>query len=61
MLDDPFVGVDDESAEMMRDILRAYVADGGTVVLSTEAEDLAEEACDDAAVIVDGRLVPGRP
>ncbi|ASU85320.1 ABC transporter ATP-binding protein [Nocardiopsis gilva YIM 90087] len=60
MLDDPFVGVDAESAEMMQEMLRSYVDDGGTVVLSTEAEDLAEEACDDAAVIVDGRLFPGR-
>ncbi|MBB6170298.1 ABC-2 type transport system ATP-binding protein [Nocardiopsis mwathae] len=58
LLDDPFAGVDAESAELMREMLRDFVDGGGTAVLSTDTDEVAEEACDDAVAITDGRLVP---
>lgn len=57
ILDEPFESVDPVSSGIILDILRAYVAHGGTVVLSSHGMDLVERVCSRIAVIVGGRVL----
>lgn len=57
VLDEPFEAVDPVSAESILEILRGYVARGGTVILSSHGMDLVERVCDGVAVIVGGRIL----
>lgn len=57
ILDEPFEAVDPVSGEGIRDILRGFVAGGGTVVLSSHVMELVESLCDRVAIIADGRLL----
>lgn len=57
VLDEPFESVDPVSAANIRDILRGFVAGGGTVVVSSHSMDLVERMCDRVAVIAAGRLL----
>ncbi|WP_232842075.1 ABC transporter ATP-binding protein [Terrimesophilobacter mesophilus] len=54
VLDEPFESVDPVSAANIIEILRKYVAAGGTVLLSSHSMDLIERVCDSVAIIVDG-------
>lgn len=56
-LDEPFEAVDPVSARTIRDVLRAYVERGGTVVLSSHVMELVERLCDDVAVLAGGRVL----
>lgn len=57
VLDEPFEAVDPVSASNIQDILRAYVADGGTVILSSHVMDLVQRLCDHVAIMSDGRIL----
>src|SRR5436190_2011766 len=57
MLDEPFEAVDPVSATTIRDILRRYVASGGTVVMSSHVMELVQRLCDHVAVINHGQIV----
>lgn len=57
ILDEPFEAVDPVSGEVIRGILRDYVAGGGTVVLSSHVMELVESLCDDVAVVAEGRVL----
>ncbi len=57
VLDEPFESVDPVSAANIIEILRKYVAAGGTVVLSSHSMDLIERMCDSVAIIVDGAVL----
>ncbi|MEO6942835.1 MAG: ABC transporter ATP-binding protein [Terrimesophilobacter sp.] len=57
VLDEPFESVDPISASNIIEILRRYVAAGGTVVLSSHSMDLIERVCDSVAIIVDGLVL----
>jgi len=57
VLDEPFESVDPVSAERVIGILRAYVAEGGTVLLSSHSMELVERICDRVAVIVGGAVL----
>jgi ABC-2 type transport system ATP-binding protein len=57
VLDEPFESVDPVSAASIIEILRRYVAAGGTVVLSSHSMDLIERVCDAVAIIVDGDVL----
>jgi ABC-2 type transport system ATP-binding protein len=59
ILDEPLEAVDPVSGETIRQILRAYVAGGGTVVLSSHVMELVESLCDRVAIIAEGRLLAG--
>ena len=61
ILDEPFEAVDPVSGEVIRGILRDYVAGGGTVVLSSHVMELVESLCDDVAVIAHGRVLAVGP
>ncbi|RZI87209.1 MAG: ABC transporter ATP-binding protein [Microbacterium sp.] len=57
VLDEPFESVDPVSSAVILDILTAYVAHGGTVVLSSHGMDLVEKVCSAVAVIVAGQVL----
>jgi ABC-2 type transport system ATP-binding protein len=57
VLDEPFESVDPVSAANITEILRRYVAAGGTVVLSSHSMDLIQRICDHVAVVVNGAIL----
>jgi ABC-2 type transport system ATP-binding protein len=56
ILDEPFEAVDPVSADMVQQILAAYVASGGTVLLSSHVMELVERLCDSLAIVAHGRV-----
>lgn len=57
VLDEPFEAVDPVSASNIQDILRAYVAGGGTVIISSHVMDLVQRLCDHVAIMDKGRIL----
>ena len=57
VLDEPFEAVDPVSSAIILDILSAYVAHGGTVILSSHGMDLVQRVCTRVAVIVAGQVL----
>jgi ABC-2 type transport system ATP-binding protein len=57
VLDEPLEAVDPVSGQVIRQILRSYVAGGGTVVLSSHVMELVEELCTHVAVIARGEIL----
>lgn len=57
VLDEPFEAVDPVSASNIQDILRAYVASGGTVIISSHVMDLVQRLCDHVAIMDKGRIL----
>lgn len=57
VLDEPFESVDPVSAANIQDILTGYVANGGTVIVSSHSMDLVQRMCDHVAVVAAGRLL----
>ena len=61
LLDEPFESVDPVSGEVIRGILRDFVAGGGTVVLSSHVMELVEQLCDHVGVVAAGRVLATGP
>jgi ABC-2 type transport system ATP-binding protein len=57
VVDEPMVGLDPRSARSLKDLLRTFVGQGGTVFLSTHTLEVAEALCDRIAIISDGRII----
>ena len=57
ILDEPFEAVDPVSAANIQDILRGFVASGGTVITSSHVMDLVQRLCDHVAVMDSGRIL----
>ena len=57
LLDEPLEAVDPVSGQTIRQILRAFVDSGGTVVLSSHVMELVESMCDRVAIVAEGRLL----
>ncbi len=56
VVDEPMVGLDPRAARLMKDMLRAFVDEGGTVFLSTHTLEVAETLCDRIAILNAGRI-----
>jgi ABC-2 type transport system ATP-binding protein len=56
VVDEPMVGLDPKAARMIKDLLRTFVKEGGTIFLSTHTLEVAEVLCDRIAIIQDGRI-----
>lgn len=61
VLDEPFEAVDPVSTSGIRKILQAFVASGGTVVLSSHVMDLVQRMCDHVAIVDAGRVLTAGP
>lgn len=57
VLDEPFEAVDPISASNIRTILQAFVANGGTVILSSHVMDTVQKLTSHVAVINHGQVV----
>ena len=57
ILDEPLTGLDAGSARQVKNVLRARVAAGGTIIMTTHILDVAERMADRIGVIAGGRLI----
>lgn len=57
LLDEPLNGLDAHSARLVKELLFAHVAHGGTIVLTTHILDVAERLAQRIGIIRSGRLV----
>lgn len=57
VVDEPMVGLDPRGARLLKDIFRAFVEKGGTVLMSTHTLEVAQAMCDRIAIIQEGRIV----
>lgn len=57
VVDEPMVGLDPKSAKTLRDLFRAYVQRGHTVMMSTHTLEVAEAMCDRIGIMQQGQLV----
>jgi ABC-2 type transport system ATP-binding protein len=57
VVDEPMVGLDPKGARLLKDIFRAFVEKGGTVLMSTHTLEVAQAMCDRIAIIQEGRIV----
>jgi ABC-2 type transport system ATP-binding protein len=56
-LDEPTTGLDPQSRRQLWDVIEAFKAKGGTVVLTTHYMEEAERLCDRVAVMDHGRVI----
>jgi ABC-2 type transport system ATP-binding protein len=56
-LDEPTTGLDPQSRRQLWDVIEAFRAQGGTVVLTTHYMEEAERLCDRVAVMDHGRVI----
>jgi ABC-2 type transport system ATP-binding protein len=57
VVDEPMVGLDPRSARLLKDLMRTFVENGGTVFLSTHTLEVAEALCDRIAIINEGEII----
>lgn len=57
LIDEPLIGLDPHSIRMIKDLLRAKVRAGMTILLTTHILALAEDIADRIGIIFDGRLI----
>src|SRR6187397_2461317 len=56
-LDEPFEGIDAIASRQIKDLLAAFVKNGGTVFLTTHVLEIVERLCDYIGIINKGRMV----
>jgi len=57
VVDEPMVGLDPKGQKFLKDLFRAFVERGGTVLMSTHTLDTVEEMCDRIGIISGGRIL----
>lgn len=57
ILDEPLTGLDAGTARQVKNVLRARVREGGTVIMTTHILEVAERMTDRIGVIAGGRLI----
>jgi len=55
-IDEPFVGLDPYTIRLIKDLLRAHTAAGGTILLTTHILAIAEDIADRIGIIHQGKL-----
>ena len=56
-LDEPTAGLDPKNARIIKNLIREYRDQGGTVILTTHLMNDMEELCDRVAFMADGKIV----
>ncbi len=57
IVDEPIVGLDPESANRTRELLKRFSAEGGAILLCTHSLAFAEAVCGRVGLLRDGRLI----
>ena len=57
VIDEPMVGLDPQSARLVKDLLKLFSSRGTTVLISTHTLSVAEELCDRMGIINRGELI----
>ena len=57
VVDEPMVGLDPKGQKFLKDLFRAFVERGGTVLMSTHTLDTVEEMCDRIGIILGGKIL----
>lgn len=57
IVDEPMVGLDPQSAKIVKDVFSAKAREGKAILMSTHSLHIAEEICTRIGVIKDGRLI----
>ncbi len=55
-LDEPTMGLDPRNARIIKDVIREFREDGGTVLLTTHLMNDVDELCDHVAFMVGGKI-----
>lgn len=55
-LDEPFESIDPSAVAMLKDWLRRFASQGGTVFMTSHVLETVERLCDEVAIIKDGKL-----
>ncbi len=56
IVDEPMIGLDPKAARLIKELLKNFAAEGGTVFLSTHTLEVAELLCDRIAILHGGRM-----
>lgn len=57
ILDEPFGGLDIESIIITKKLFKKYVANGGSILISTHDLEVAEKFCNKAIILSDGKIL----
>jgi ABC-2 type transport system ATP-binding protein len=57
IVDEPMVGLDPRGARLVKNIFKEQVDNGVTLFMSTHSLDVAQEICDEIAIIQGGRII----
>ncbi|GAB2024447.1 ABC transporter ATP-binding protein [Lactovum odontotermitis] len=57
ILDEPLQGLDPQAAFDLKELMRAHAAQGKTVIFSTHALEVAQQLCDQLAILKAGELI----
>ena len=57
IMDEPFVGLDPQSAYTLKEQMHRICSRGGAIFFSTHVLEVAEKLCDKVAIIKNGRLI----
>jgi len=57
IVDEPMVGLDPKGARLVKDLFREQASKGTTLFMSTHSLEVAEEVCEEIAIIQAGRII----
>ena len=57
ILDEPLTGLDPQSAFELKELIKTHVANGNTVIFSTHILAIAQEVCDELAILKKGEVI----
>jgi ABC-2 type transport system ATP-binding protein len=57
IVDEPMVGLDPKAARLVKNIFRDQARYGGTILMSTHSLEVAQEVCDEIAILQAGRII----
>lgn len=57
ILDEPLTGLDPQSAFELKELIEKHVANGNTVIFSTHILAIAQEVCDELAILKKGEVI----
>ena len=61
IVDEPMVGLDPKGSRLVKDIFRNQAAQGTTIFMSTHSLEVAQEVCQEIAIIQSGKVIARGP